>query len=832
MFDSTNSSQLANSQDASQITPYILPLDTEGLQQASNSDPVGSSAPQLIEDSSLNGTVDDVLTTQFDIEKFAAEETDPSRQSNPAGASKPQSNVGDELLNGGTSRDSNFGPGSFTVGSSGQVEIDYLFDGGGYEGELAVFKLDGMAELSQTEFAQEAIRRSLTAGSEGQIVISDKTEGARYSVELGEPNRNKGEAAETKLINWAPGTQFGLMLMPNSDIALASEGRSVTPLFSTASANKNGQEQFAKASKTVFAIEDISDPTSDRDFNDMLVSVRGAQSELPELSSLIAPEKNWLSNPKAQPILNDGSENSVAPTAPPSDLPLDKPLDPTKPADQNNSAEDSDGLGQPKPEAPEQGGDPNAEDPVAKNPTANDPVDPTEEKINKPPVEETPEQTEEQTKEPQSKAPKPVPEPEEDPGPNSTDKSVNKETDQQSDPQSNSDQSDIPKDSSPKPNADAANKDSNRPDKKDTGDSATPPTDDELGSKQSDTPLTPTKPESKKDTEDNGQKLTPEANDKSEGNPKGEKSDKEVDSARKQPENKPENTSENNSKNSSGSNTDKLNPDAQGEPEQTPETEPEDNSPSEPQQTEEAMPPEPPAPPAPQPNIAAGFSSAISQNVAKFNPGSSESEIAASGAQKVQIGSQTIYIGTQQVSSINQNPIIRSFDPNNPANNWTRTDYEATGADGRGLGLIWSGSALYGIFSVDGTQGSPSQDFRRASDDAEQGWLRSYGPGGGAKAAVIGRINPATGQLETAAYLSSVLKSGKTNTLSVIGARTNSAGNLVLSTESYFSPRQPNGQPLVQTGDIGDSPFDYTIEITPDLKKVLSTAAPGWSNPS
>lgn len=244
--------------------------------------------------------------------------------------------------------------------------------------------------------------------------------------------------------------------------------------------------------------------------------------------------------------------------------------------------------------------------------------------------------------------------------------------------------------------------------------------------------------------------------------------------------------------------------------------------------------PIPPTPVSPKPPVVSpprqGVISDISTNVSKFNPGSSESQIIASGAQKIVLGSQRIYIGTQQVSSINQNPIMRSFDSKNPKNNWTRTDIEKTGADGRGLGLLWSGKGLYGIFSVDGTQGTPSQDFRRATSGVQQNWLKSYGPGGGAKIAVIGQIDPSTGKLLKAAHLSAVLSSGKTNSLAVTDATVNRAGNIVIKAKSFFSPRRPDGRAMTRNpGDKSGSPFDYTLEITPDLTKVVRTSAKGWS---
>ncbi|NEP45648.1 MAG: hypothetical protein F6K35_43140 [Okeania sp. SIO2H7] len=167
-----------------------------------------------------------------------------------------------------------------------------------------------------------------------------------------------------------------------------------------------------------------------------------------------------------------------------------------------------------------------------------------------------------------------------------------------------------------------------------------------------------------------------------------------------------------------------------------------------------------------------------------------------------------------------------SFDDENPNNNWQRTDYEESNADGRGYGLFWSGTDLYAVFSIDGTQGTPDQDFRRASSDASTSWLRSYGQGGGAKVAIIGRIDPVTGDLLDAAYISAVLKDGKTNTLGVTDLSVTANGNLLVRSDARFYPRNVDGSPMLNVGDT-PAPFDYTVELTPDLKQVISTSAIG-----
>ncbi len=492
--------------------------------------------------------------------------------------------------------------GAFTVGSSGQVEVNFLFDGGGHAGELTIFSLAGLDGLDLETFTQVAARRALS-GVDGQIVISDQSEGAQYSGELGERDRNRGKPASTKIVNLPAGTRFAFMLVPNGTVAdMLSGDNSQRPLFSIAALNPNGKTQFAQAAEGIFAMEDSQVGQSDADFNDLIFGVKGADGAATALAEMVSQNKNWLLSPVAQPFLRTPQFSKG--DAPEVDVPK---------------------MDVPEVDVPGVNSEPSLDPPMGSG-------------IDQPETSPT----------------------------------------------------EVPT---------------------------------EMGQEQDLSTSAPTKP------------------------------------------------------------------------------------------LGGALP--------------TGAVSSVSNKVAKFMPSSSKSEIEAAGALKVTLGTQTIYIGTQQVSSINQNPIMRSFDSANPANNWTRTDFEKTGADGRGLGLVWSGKALYGVFSVDGTQGKPQDDFRRATGGVTQSWLRSYGPGGGGKVAVLGQIDPATGKLLKAAYLSAVLKSGKTNSLSVSGVTVNGAGNLVVSAKSYSSPRRPDGSAMTKVGS-GGSPFNYTAEITPDLTKVIRTAAEGW----
>ncbi|KAM3092770.1 hypothetical protein ACKFKG_21385 [Phormidesmis sp. 146-35] len=200
-----------------------------------------------------------------------------------------------------------------------------------------------------------------------------------------------------------------------------------------------------------------------------------------------------------------------------------------------------------------------------------------------------------------------------------------------------------------------------------------------------------------------------------------------------------------------------------------------------------------------------------------FSCSDTEATIKAKGGASVTIGTSSIYIGYQQVSSVNKDPRMIRFD--NGRRTWCKSDYEVTNDDGTGYGLIWDGgSVLYGVFSSTGTQGTPSQDFRRF---AGSGWLTNYGSGGGAKIAVLTRINPATGTISNATFLSALLSSGKSNSLVVKGLSLKGS-NLVVNADSFFSPRRANRSRMTCSGS---SPFNYTAEFASNLGSVVRATA-------
>lgn len=217
---------------------------------------------------------------------------------------------------------------------------------------------------------------------------------------------------------------------------------------------------------------------------------------------------------------------------------------------------------------------------------------------------------------------------------------------------------------------------------------------------------------------------------------------------------------------------------------------------------------------------------AINNDIKKFTATDDESTLIDNDVAVVSNDNTNIYIGTNQISNDNQDPILTSF--TNGTRDWTTTDIETTGADSRGIALLWDGNnELYAAFTTDGTQGSISEDFRRFTNN---GWLTTYGQGGGAKATVLLKIDPNTGMgiVGNGTFVSALLSNGDINTL-VPTNMSFSGTNIILEADSFFNPRRITKDKMVQTTS-GDSPFDYTISFNNSLTQANSAIAPGWDN--
>jgi hypothetical protein len=223
-----------------------------------------------------------------------------------------------------------FKTGTFLVGSSGEVDVDFLFDGGWFRGELAVFSLKGMESFTpgSSEFMLEAARRALTNSEQGHILIQDNLEGAKFSANLGyEPNFNTDPQnyRGVKTFSMTPGDEVGLMLVRNTTVQATFNNPSnisqfgKLPIFSIPEANlskgaKNKSEFVDVNGTGTIALEDVSIQQADKDYNDIIVQVRGLDGNLAPLADNINPARDWGNTDMGKqlidytntPVLNEG----------------------------------------------------------------------------------------------------------------------------------------------------------------------------------------------------------------------------------------------------------------------------------------------------------------------------------------------------------------------------------------------------------------------------------------------------------------------------------------------------------------------------------------------
>ncbi len=202
--------------------------------------------------------------------------------------------------------------GVFNVGPTGQVGVDYLFRGAGYNGQLAIYSLDGMDAYKpgSYEYIHEAARRALSETNQGHVVIKAEKEGARFTASLPwEGNMNKGAYAGVRTVSMNPGGRFAAMLVPNGTVQTVFKSltyaTSLRPLFSVPAANPYavspqylGQVGDLDGHGSLFAFEDLRlDGSSDRDYNDMVFQITGARGKATPVSEVTNASRNLSKTP-------------------------------------------------------------------------------------------------------------------------------------------------------------------------------------------------------------------------------------------------------------------------------------------------------------------------------------------------------------------------------------------------------------------------------------------------------------------------------------------------------------------------------------------------------
>ncbi len=198
-----------------------------------------------------------------------------------------------------------FDSGVFTVGETGKVSVDFLYDGGHYQGQLAIFSLKGMEsfDANSAAFIHEAATRALSNSNLGHILIDDLSQAAHFA-----SGDNSGQYLGEQSFTMQSGDRFGMMLVPNGTVQTVFDhpdaDGATRPLFSMATANPNeayhvGQIADVNGDGKTFVFEDMRvDQGSDRDYNDLVFHLKGASGKAITFDQLIAdgslsPSHDW-----------------------------------------------------------------------------------------------------------------------------------------------------------------------------------------------------------------------------------------------------------------------------------------------------------------------------------------------------------------------------------------------------------------------------------------------------------------------------------------------------------------------------------------------------------
>ncbi|MBE9183313.1 S8 family serine peptidase [Microcoleus sp. LEGE 07076] len=233
--------------------------------------------------------------------------------------------------------------GFFTTDSTGQVGFDWLHDGGNYQGEVAVFSVQGMEDFdpSSEDFIKESARRALSNSLFGHVVISDPIEGANplFNGSLGEDNYNGGQYSGPKTFFMKPGEAFAVMLVPNGTVQDVfnnpGAGGDKRPLLSLSSLNPDdaflsGQIADVTGKGKAFAMEDQRvDQGSDKDYNDLVFNLTGATGKAVSIDKVIDPNKDWTKLDGGKKLIDYVASKQPVPEPP---VAVTPPVETTPPA--------------------------------------------------------------------------------------------------------------------------------------------------------------------------------------------------------------------------------------------------------------------------------------------------------------------------------------------------------------------------------------------------------------------------------------------------------------------------------------------------------------------
>ncbi|MEM9539822.1 MAG: S8 family serine peptidase [Cyanobacteria bacterium P01_E01_bin.42] len=258
----------------------------------------------------------DVGGDDGDVDAIADDSGDDATAADDATPLAPASPDGYEVSPWITADDVEY-PGTFIVGDTGEVGVDFLFDGGAYRGEVAIFSVEGMEdlEIGSQEFIRIAAERALSDSELGHVVIQDVTEGAKFSnASYWEGDFNSGDYQGVKTVTMNSGDRFAIMLVPDGTVQQVFDdpdiGGNKTPLFSLDYANPEDGTYMTRMTDVTgdgntFAMEDWRlDANSDRDYNDVVFQIRGAQGDAPLMDDMVDSARDWRNEDFGQALVS------------------------------------------------------------------------------------------------------------------------------------------------------------------------------------------------------------------------------------------------------------------------------------------------------------------------------------------------------------------------------------------------------------------------------------------------------------------------------------------------------------------------------------------------
>ncbi|MBO0350732.1 DUF4114 domain-containing protein, partial [Phormidium pseudopriestleyi FRX01] len=311
-IEAEDSSLFAETDEGGESESYSSFSEESNSSAAETDEGVESEADNSVDDSLSESLVNEETETNSNADELEDSATSETEETTDDSETEESDLVADaEFAN----LKPKFESGTFKVGDTGEVEVDFLFDGGAYKGQVAIVSLSGMEgfDPNSSEFFQEAMTRAASNSELGYMVIDDNSEGARFTGRLGEGDYNFGEYQGVKSFAMRPGDEFFLMLVPNGNVQQVlnnpNAGGALRPLFSLATANPDDGYHFGQIADitgdgSAFAWEDIRvDGGSDQDYNDIVLQFRGATGKAALMDDVVAEGKDWRGSDLGQALI-------------------------------------------------------------------------------------------------------------------------------------------------------------------------------------------------------------------------------------------------------------------------------------------------------------------------------------------------------------------------------------------------------------------------------------------------------------------------------------------------------------------------------------------------